>query len=196
MGAHPPHFGANFDGAPPPIYTHFDAYDMAATAHMSEAEILSSFFGVHDKYSAFKEWEGLLDSDSDLEPDPGAPGASRRGPPANPDLGAPGVSRRGPPTNPNAGRSAPAPTPAPAAAGQKKKRKKKRGRKKGRPSAPAEGGSAPSPPAPTPCSLCRRTSSQIPYQSVTFPGGKCVRYCGECYDELDLRCDDCHDRHN
>ena len=76
MEAHPSHFGANFDGAPPPIYTHFDAYDMAATAHMSEAEILSSFFGVHDKYSAFKEWEGLLDSNSDLEPDPGAPGAS------------------------------------------------------------------------------------------------------------------------
>ena len=132
MGAHPSHFGANFDGAPPPVYTHFDAYDMAATAHISEAEILSSFLGVHDKYSAFKEWEGLLDSDSDLEPDPGAPGASRRGPPANPDLGAPGVSRRGPPANPNAGRRAPAPTPAPAAAGQKKKRKKKRGRKKGR----------------------------------------------------------------
>ena len=88
MGAHPPHFGANFDGAPPPIYTHFDAYDMAATAHMSEAEILSSFLGVHDTYSASKEWEGLLDSDSDLEPDPGAPGASRRGPPANPDPGA------------------------------------------------------------------------------------------------------------
>ena len=88
MGAHPSHFGANFDGAPPPMYTHFDAYDMAATAHMSEAEILSSFFGVHDKYSASKEWEGLLDSDSDLEPDPGAPGASRRGPPANPDPGA------------------------------------------------------------------------------------------------------------
>lgn len=85
MGAHPSYFGAIFDGAPPPVYAHFDAYDMAATAHMSEAEIVSSFSGVHDKYSTYKEWEGLFDSDADFEPDPGAPGASRYGPPANPD---------------------------------------------------------------------------------------------------------------
>ena len=52
---------------------------------MSEVEILSSFSGVHDEYSTYKEWEGLFDSDSEFEPDPGAPGASRYGPPANPD---------------------------------------------------------------------------------------------------------------
>ena len=85
MAAHPSYFGAIFDGAPPSVYAHFDAYDMAATAHISEAEILSSFSGVHDKYSTYKEWEGLFDPDSEFEPDPGAPGASRYGPPANPD---------------------------------------------------------------------------------------------------------------